>query len=132
MKNTILPEFQNFLLSRSLVPDKKVSFYAHWVSKFLAFSNRNDGLAHDLRVRRFLSHLKLQKNVSDWQIRQANEALQLYINHFLDGDKSEMHQAIRIRHYSYRTERSYIDWAKRFFEYTSKKCELKTLILIPD
>ncbi len=39
MKNRVLPEFQNFLLSRSLVPEKNASFYAHWVSKFLAFSN---------------------------------------------------------------------------------------------
>jgi hypothetical protein len=44
VKNRILPEFQDFLLSRSLVPEKNVSFYAHWVSKFLVFSNRNEGL----------------------------------------------------------------------------------------
>ena len=49
MKNPILPEFQDFLVSRSLVPEKNVSFYAHWVSKSLMFSNRNEGLGHDLR-----------------------------------------------------------------------------------
>ena len=30
----------------------------------------------------------------------------------------EMRKAIRIKHYSYSTERTYIDWAKRFFHYT--------------
>ena len=55
MKNRVLPEFQNFLLSRSLVPEKNVSFYAHWVSKFLAFSNRNEELQPDLRVEKFLN-----------------------------------------------------------------------------
>jgi len=40
VKNTILPEFQNFLLSRSLVGARDMPSYAHWVSKFLAFSNR--------------------------------------------------------------------------------------------
>jgi hypothetical protein len=38
MRNRILPEFQDFLLSRSLVPEKNAPFYAHWVTEFLAFS----------------------------------------------------------------------------------------------
>lgn len=85
MKNRILPEFQNFLVSRSLVPEKNVSFYAHWVSKFLAFSNRNEDLEPDLRVEKFLNYLKSQKNISDWQTRQSEDALGLYIHHFLNG-----------------------------------------------
>ncbi len=32
MRDRILPEFQDFLLSRSLVPAKNAPFYAHWVS----------------------------------------------------------------------------------------------------
>jgi hypothetical protein len=145
VKDRILPEFQDFLISRSLVPEKNVSFYAHWVSKFLAFSNRNEDLGPDLKVEKFLNHLKSQKNISDWQIKQADDALRLYIHHFLDGKTSilspnsvssrtdlprkklpdvskilgEMRQAIRIKHYSYRTEHSYMDWAERFFQYTS-------------
>ena len=75
MKNRILPEFQDFLLSRSLIPEKNVSFYAHWVSKFLAFSNRNQDLGPDLRVEKFLNYLKSQKNIADWQIKQADDAL---------------------------------------------------------
>jgi integrase len=80
VENRILPEFQNFLVSRSLVPEKNVSFYAYWVSKFLAFSNRNQDLGPDLRVEKFLNHLRTQKNISDWQIRQADDALRLYIH----------------------------------------------------
>ena len=135
-----LPEFQNFLLSRKLAPENNVPFYAYWVSKFLAFSNNNENLTHDLRVEKFLNYLKAQKTITDWQIRQADEALQLYINHFLDGNRStlypnlsqdkkklpdissiltEIRQAIRIKHYSYRTERLYMAWAKRFYYYTS-------------
>ena len=55
MKNRILPEFQDFLLSRSLVPAKNAPFYAHWVSEFLAFSNKNQDLGPDLRVQKFLT-----------------------------------------------------------------------------
>ncbi|MFB3887131.1 MAG: phage integrase N-terminal SAM-like domain-containing protein [Thermodesulfobacteriota bacterium] len=122
MKNRLLPEFQDFLLSRSLVPEKNVSFYAYWVSKFLAFSNKNEAMSPELRVQKFLNHLKSQKNISDWQIKQADDAIRLYLHHFLKGDTAilspdsprkrppdfskviaGMRQALRIKHYSYRT-----------------------------
>lgn len=140
MKNKTLPEFQNFLISRKLVLEKNASFYAYWASKFLAFSNRNENLSVDLRIKKFSNHLKSQKNISDWQIKQANDALRLYINNFLNGKistpspnapqkrlldvskvLSEMREAIRIKHYSYNTEQSYLDWAKRFFYYITNE-----------
>jgi hypothetical protein len=49
--------------------------YAHWVSKFLAFSNRNENLGSNLRVQKFLNLLKSKKKIADWQIKQAEEAL---------------------------------------------------------
>jgi integron integrase len=147
LANNVLPEFQEFLLSRSLAPAKNAPFYAHWVSKFLAFSNRNQGLGPNLKVEKFLNQLKSQKKIADWQIRQAEDALRLYVHHFLDSKKSalspgdpqkkgldvskilsDMRQALRIRHYSYRTERSYLEWIERFMEYTSnlKKKDIST------
>ncbi len=75
MANRILPEFQDFLLSRSLVPTKNAPFYAHWVGKFLAFSNRNEDLGSDLRVQKFLNQVKSQKKIADLQIKQAEETL---------------------------------------------------------
>jgi len=47
--NRILTEFQDFLLSRSLAPARNAPFYAHWVSKFLAFSKINEDLGTDLK-----------------------------------------------------------------------------------
>ncbi|MEA3368756.1 MAG: integron integrase [Candidatus Ratteibacteria bacterium] len=138
MFSKTLPEFQKYLVSHKLVSEKNVSYYAHWVSKFLAFSNSNENLNQDLRLRKFLSRLGAQKDISDWQVQQAEQALRLYIEHFLDGNTSKlypnlpqnqqkhpilseilskMREAIRIKHYSYKTERSYIDWVKRFYNY---------------
>ena len=138
MPNRILPEFQDFLRSRSLVPAKNAPFYAHWVSKFFAFSNRNQELGSNLKLEKFLNQLKSQKKIADWQIKQAEEALRLYFHHFLNGKTAvlspdvpqkrvldvskvlrDMHQALRIKHYSYRTERSYLEWAERLMDYTS-------------
>jgi integron integrase len=141
MESNILPDFQKFLLSRGFAPPKNVPFYANWVSKFIAFSNRYEELNHDLLFEKFLDKLKSQKNTADWQIRQAHNAVKLYITHFMDDKKTasqpgkpqkgrkiadiskviqEMRKAIRIKHYAYSTERTYIDWAKRFFNYTLK------------
>ena len=75
--NGVLPEFQDFLLSRKIVPEKDVPFYAHWVSKFLAFSNKNRQLDQDALVSEFLYSLKSKKDILDWQVQQAEEALRL-------------------------------------------------------
>jgi integron integrase len=150
VKNRVLPEFQDFLVSRSFTPAKNAPFYAHWVSKFLAFSNRNQELGSNLKVEKFLSQLKSQKKTADWQIKQAEDALRLYFHHFLNGktlahslegpqkrflDVSkvlrDMRQALRIKHYSYRTERSYLEWAERLMNYTSevKKKDVRAAVL---
>jgi hypothetical protein len=55
MRNRILPGFQEFLLSRSLVPAKDAPFYAHWVSKFLTFLNKSQDLGPDPRDEKFFS-----------------------------------------------------------------------------
>jgi len=73
--NRILPQFLDFLLSRSVIIAKNAPFYAHWVSKFLAFSNRNEDLSSNLRVQKLLNLLKLQKKIADWQIIQAEDTL---------------------------------------------------------
>ncbi len=139
MKEDVLPEFQKYLLSRKLVKEKSVPFYAYWASRFLSFSNNNKEIGIELRVNKFLDRLKKQKNISDWQIQQAEEALRLYIHHFLKSNTStlspnapedrkksfdisqilrEMQESIRVKHYSYRTEQTYIEWVKRFYDYT--------------
>jgi integron integrase len=135
-----LPEFQQYLLSRKLVPEKNAPYYAHWVSRYLAFSNRLEHMDKEELLRRFLDDLQTRQHLEDWQVQQAGEAVELYTAHFLNGNTSDgktaggtaasdpfdpdsvmakMREAIRIKHYSYSTERTYLDWVKRFFEYTS-------------
>jgi len=131
-----LSEFQDFLFSNNLVSPGHVSYHVYWVKRFLAFSNTNTDMGLELKIRRFLNQLNTDKNITDSQIHQADTALKLYINNFLDGDTSVIHpdsaknpffdysevigrlrQAIAARHYSYKTERSYTGWVERFFDY---------------
>ena len=90
MENNLLPDFQKFLLSRGFAPPKNVPFYANWVSKFISFSSRHEELNHGLLFEKFLDKLKSQQNTADWQIRQAHDAVQLYITHFMADKKTAL------------------------------------------
>jgi integron integrase len=137
MKN-ILPEFQNYLRSNSLVTEKYIPFYAHWARSFLSFSKNCNNLSNELQIQKFLDFLEGQKNISDWQVTQAHNAVILYVNQFLNtkvpSDNSgetaltvvpvvmeQLRQALRIKHYAYRTELKYIDWIKDFYSYLENK-----------
>ncbi len=37
-----LPEFQEFLVKKSLAPEKNVPFLAYWVSRFLEYARKHD------------------------------------------------------------------------------------------
>jgi hypothetical protein len=39
-KSVILPEFQAFLLSKKLVPEKNLFFYALWTSKYFSYARK--------------------------------------------------------------------------------------------
>ncbi len=69
--NKKLPDFQNFLTSNKLVPQKNIPFYAYWVSEFLSFSNKHEDLTLILRIQKFLQQLNYSKTIEDWQIQQA-------------------------------------------------------------
>ena len=113
------------------MPGKSVPFYAYWANRYLTFSQRlkNADAAEALRL--FLEDLQSRQNIADWQIQQAKEAIQLYTTHFHGGKAAgaagddikatsgpfdpnlvmaSMQKAIRVKHYSLSTERTYMDW----------------------
>lgn len=135
----ILPDFQKFLLEKKLIKPAKVPFCALWVSKFISYGNRHQDLIPDLRIKAFIEYLSSEKEIEDWKVEQAEQAIGLYINHYLAGDESslspnqkqeltaeardqkdlsnQLRNALRIRHYSYSTERTYLYWCNQFINY---------------
>lgn len=134
---SVLPEFQAFLSSRRIVPEKNIPFYAYWALRFLAFCNERAGTDFSTAATEFRQSLMIDKRIADWQINQAEEAVRLYVVNF-KGDINpkfggvgsagmeefnaerlidETKRFIRVKHYSYSTERTYIDWINRFFQY---------------
>lgn len=140
MHRNVLPEFQTFLRERKIVKEKHIPFYAYWVQKFLAFSNDNNEIEPGLKVQAFLNHLEKQQNISDWQVQQADNALRLYFTLFIKNNESiippvptsrlknltdisiiidKLREAIRIKHYSKKTEKTYSGWVKSFYFYVA-------------
>lgn len=140
MNTPILPDFQKFLIDNKFASEKVASYYAYWASRFISFSNKNSDLNLDLKISKFIDYLASDKNITGWKINQAEEAVKLYLNNFLKNDSSDlnsnlielkegecnssatiilkkMREAIRLKHYSYSTEKTYIDWAQRFYNY---------------
>ena len=136
MDKIILVEYQRFLISNKFVSEKEAPFCAYWVSKFLSFSKKQENLPFNLKTQKFFYYLNSLK-IDDWKMKQAALAIQLYAEHYIKGkipsgryssseDSSEcayitqkMREAIRLKHYSYSTERSYLDWTRRFYNYIS-------------
>lgn len=138
MISKILPDFQKFLTSCAFVDKKHAPFYARWVSKFLTFSNKDENLGFTERKEKSLEYLSKTTGFADWQKEQAKTALQIYFEQFnpaalklyakedprisnanldLASILKMLSKALRIKHYSYKTERSYINWVKRFHAY---------------
>ena len=138
-RKPILPEFQEFLRINKLAPENHIPYLALWVSRFIAFLNKSDGRDVDSVTFDFIDTLRADRNITDWQVRQAEEALLLYLDRFKGGDTlkafmgtgkvatdstsilNEMKRLIRMKHYSYSTERTYLDWTKRFFAFLEKR-----------
>ncbi len=136
MPDTILSDFQQFLKSRKVITVSKIPFYAYWASKYLSFIEDYKDLSKETMINSFLDRLCASK-VEDWKIKQAEEAIDLFIEYSGNPSKlllpvknnskdipmespvilKRVREAIRLKHYSYSTERAYIDWLKRFFAY---------------
>ena len=62
----LLLEFQKYLISNRLSEPKVAPFLAYWASRFISFSNENNSVPLDDRIRLYLDFLKdvdFQNNV---------------------------------------------------------------------
>ena len=135
--NELLPDYQKFLLDRKLAQEKNISFLAYWVSRYLRFAERK-GISQveyrETAVVEFLEQLRADQRTTEWQARQADDAIRLYYFHYLcqegggiqkgdcDADRGavlkEAERLIRLKHYAYSTERTYLQWIERFVDYS--------------
>lgn len=132
--NNFLPEFQKLLRDRNLAMAKHIPFLARWAHLYLAFLGQGPdaSLPFEITLERFLKHTSLQEKNQPWQIQQAETGIRLYTLHFGPKENSsppvpgsceevaaKFKEHMRLRHYAYSTERSYLDWFSRFQKYVS-------------
>lgn len=134
-----LEPFVQYMTHRKLVPDHQIPYYVRWVKMFLTAELPPMATSPKDRIQAFSDMLAHNQTVEDWQLRQAMRAVELYIKVFLKVEPSsqppvtpdekeaqilnaervctEMRDLIRVRHYSYRTEQTYLDWVSRYMGY---------------
>jgi hypothetical protein len=129
----VLEKFRNYLKSKGFVIESQLPYYIKWVEAFLHFcKGQADPTAPVDLVAPFLD--ALARNRKDWQVKQAKEAVSLYL-FFLDGpgrnydhksdgwekqwrDAAEMmKRMLRLRQLSYSTEQTYLKWLRYFCGY---------------
>ena len=135
--------FSKYLREKANIDEKKLPYYLKWVKSFLNHIERTD-------KKNFTSDEKadfifwLSSEFEEWQIKQADHALRLY-RHFLSiannktkclksNDKlkqdcceawklaaQEMRRILRLKHLAYRTEKTYMNWLRKFCGYIKRK-----------
>lgn len=134
-----LEEFGEFLLRRQIVPERNAKYYVGWVRRFLE-EVPDPKLALGERIDGYIEGLKASGRLEEWQVEQAERAIRVYFHSFRNGAGLEVRplssvatdpdgrveagpvleaarNALRAKHYSYRTEQTYVDWIGRFLEY---------------
>jgi integron integrase len=137
----VLGDFETFLSKLGTIPENKTKFYLHWVRKFLKSCNYQLENINTQHVSQYLDSLDADEKIADWQVKQAADAVILYVEEYLKrplqqitssakdsreksiGQKGslawaqtleETRNAIRLRHYSLSTEKTYLGWIARF------------------
>lgn len=132
----MLELFTKFLIEKERVPEKNIPYYLKRVSDCYRYFDLPDTSALDNEKQaQFLKHLS--RHSEDWQVQQADRALRLY-GYFLSrqtnggnkllqlssdwhGLEQKLREALRLRHRSYSTEKTYITWVRQFSRFVKER-----------
>ena len=139
-----LVDYEKYLISNNLVPAEKSRYYSNWADKYLHGINYNTAAINQNTFSCFIAGMRKDPKYADWQIRQAENAVRMYIRNFLKLElqprvpqKNEekgtsprltwqeailkIKECLRTRHYSYSTEKTYLECIGKFADYIRKE-----------
>ncbi len=136
-----MEDFKKFLSKTNTIPAKKIPYYLNWVTKFFSFTHlAEDSPLPQEKITAFRENMG--KNYEEWQVKQAIEALRLFIffqtqrqsvspstalkNKDWDGVIGETIQVLCLKHRALSTERSYLHWIKSFIFFLKGKSPAET------
>jgi integron integrase len=133
----MLVRFRQFLAEKERVPELNLPYYLKWVADCYRFYNSaQDNLLSNEQLEEFLHHLA--KNHEDWQVRQADRAVRLYMFFLSKEARAAEHaasgysddwiaieqntiQALRLRQRSISTEKTYLLWLRQFRSFVKER-----------
>lgn len=126
----MLEKFKAYLAGKGTVKQHHIPYYLKWASDCYTYLNMADSICISNEQKQdFLKYLA--KNHEDWQVNHADMALRLY-SYFLaanlrqsvsaggaalsdwDITEGKLREALRLRHRSLSTEKTYILWMKSY------------------
>lgn len=130
-------DFGKFLLESRLIAPGKEKYMIHWTRKFFEYRLQHPQLRWSDLLPLYLKELNIAASYKDWQIRQADQAVRLYFINFSMSSSSVtpgpdsstenpapqktalkcFQEALRLRNYALRTERTYLYWVVQYFRY---------------
>ena len=130
-----MQSFSEYLRQFRSINEKTRKLHISWVNRFLKFNNLKefDPIARS-DIQGFLSHLAAIG--LDWQVEQAKDAIHLYREWIGKKEQvgstskqpigwtaavEESRRILRLKHYSIRTEKTYLSWIRRFYRFTGGK-----------
>ncbi len=128
-----LNDYKVIIANHNQIKESYKKFYFFWVELFLHYLEKNSydekKLSRSEMLRNFSKHLHENNKYRDWQINQAIDAVNLLYTLIKDKDNDaislefvirQIQNAIKLKHYSVKTEKSYIYWTKQFHYYIKK------------
>ena len=133
----MLGAFREYLAQKAVARERYVPYFVRWAAECYAFLELSleNRLSSDQR-QEFLRYLS--KRHEDWQVKQADHALRLYdyfLSLRLEASKERKtgapqvwqslegraREALRLRHRSLSTERTYLGWLRSFRGFVGDK-----------
>ena len=80
-----MKDFKRYLISKNIVPKKQLHYYLNWIAQLYAFCQADIGTT--VESEQITQYLKqLSKNLEDWQVQQASDAINLYFFYLMMSD----------------------------------------------
>ncbi len=121
-----------------MCPERNAQYYVSWVKRFFRESREWTPDSWEVLLQQYTNVLQDDPRVEAWQLQQAERAVRLYFVNFRGGGNvagparvelapdglvktvdllGAVRESLRLQHYSYRTEQTYLEWIRRFIAY---------------
>jgi hypothetical protein len=131
--------FHQYLIKNGSIGSKQIPYYIKWVMDCYAVLDcQPDTIISNEQRKQYLDHLT--KTREEWQVKQADQALRLYL-FFLsrmshhpvpttdtgmlwEQALENMIKVLRLKHMALNTEKMYIKWSRQFQKFINKNQDL--------